>query len=428
VALVISNHWAPLHRGNIGPWTDADVMRQWGPPTVKIVWDGAQIPYLEDIPAGAKILWRNYPLSEQFHSGLDLGDARSLTPISDYPYRPLSTHGQPQNGSGRDVYQLPTTRGLSDLPTPEQAAAAYVQNAIAVAGDADSKGIALSRLLFEGPNEYPVWAHGYLGLARLEKRRLELMHQRLPACGCVVSNLGVGWPGNTGPDTPPVWDWFAPVAAAFGPNDFLGAHEYTGFGGPQENWGWWTGRILKCPYKLPILITECLVDGGVYGAAHAKQGYRNYPDMDSEDAKAQRYVDELWAYAKLIGADGRVREIMPYTYDGNRADWANFDIRTETFLRTFLARIANEGLPQPGTAPVIPPVTPPPPAYLPESEPIMAVGKLADKCRWWLEESIRQDEAGNQARAEAIRYSLIKRNGGLFYRLENALKAGQPQG
>jgi hypothetical protein len=65
---------------------------------------------------------------------------------------------------------------------------------------------------------------------------------------------------------------------------------------------------------------------------------------------------------------------------------------------------------------------------LPESEPIMAVGKLADKVRWWMEESIRQDEAGNSARAKAIRYSLIKLAGGLLYRLENALKAGHGQG
>ena len=58
----------------------------------------------------------------------------------------------------------------------------------------------------------------------------------------------------------------------------------------------------------------------------------------------------------------------------------------------------------------------------------MAVGKLADKCRWWLEESIRRDEAGDAERAKAIRYSLIKLDGGLFYRLERALKAGKPTG
>jgi hypothetical protein len=75
---------------------------------------------------------------------------------------------------------------------------------------------------------------------------------------------------------------------------------------------------------------------------------------------------------------------------------------------------------------VVPPVEPG--GALPESEPILPVGQLADKCRWWLEESVRQDEAGNTVRAKAIRYSLIKRDNGLFYRLENALKAGQPTG
>lgn len=73
---------------------------------------------------------------------------------------------------------------------------------------------------------------------------------------------------------------------------------------------------------------------------------------------------------------------------------------------------------------VAPPPPPPPPLPLPEDEPAgLAIGTLADKCRWWLEESVRQDEAGNAVRAKAIRYSLIKHNGGLFYRLENELKA-----
>jgi hypothetical protein len=76
--------------------------------------------------------------------------------------------------------------------------------------------------------------------------------------------------------------------------------------------------------------------------------------------------------------------------------------------------------------PVMPPVDPG--GALPEQEPVMAVGMLADKCRWWLEESIRQDEVGNAVRAKAIRYSLIKLQSGLFYRLENALKNGKLTG
>ncbi len=73
---------------------------------------------------------------------------------------------------------------------------------------------------------------------------------------------------------------------------------------------------------------------------------------------------------------------------------------------------------------VVTPVTGP----LPEQEPVMALGLLADKVRWWMEESMRQDEAGQSERAKAIRYSLIKLNGGLLYRLENALKSGAVRG
>jgi|WetSurMetagenome_2_1015567.scaffolds.fasta_scaffold09620_2 hypothetical protein len=591
---VISNHWTPLHRGNIGPWTDAEVMRLWGPPIVKIVWDGNKPPYLNDIPAGAKLLWRNYPLSEEFNSGFDLGAGRGLAataePVHDTGI--TSANGLPQNGSGRDQAPPATlARAVAALPTPEQAAQVYVDNAVEVAAYCATQGFGPERLIFCDANEFPVWAFGYTGLARMQKRKLQLMHKALPKAGNVEGDLGVGWPGNVGPDTPPVWDWFADVAAEFGPYDYLGTHEYTGFGGPVENWGWWTGRILKCPYRVPILITECLVDGGVYGAEHAKQGYRNYPGLNSEDAKALRYQDELWTYAKAVSVDGRVRGIMPYTYDGNHQDWSNFDIRTETFLRPFLARIASQGLPQPAPFPApavktlaealaaafgsqfsdlhaslphhatlkyatrptanitrlvlhhtatpqtttwqtvatyhvnskdwpgigyhigvhvdgqvallntpetisyhcgdaskpgdenadslaiavmgnfesdpVPPLAwttaqqvadvvraflgrnvpmighrdvagdtvcpgknlyallkAPAPVTLPEQEPVMAVGLLADKCRYWLEESVRQDEAGNAERAKAIRYSLIK----LFYRLENALKAGKPTG
>lgn len=76
---------------------------------------------------------------------------------------------------------------------------------------------------------------------------------------------------------------------------------------------------------------------------------------------------------------------------------------------------------------VVPPPTPSGP--LPENEPVASVGTLIEKCRWYMEESVRQDEVGNHAYAEAIRYSLIKLNNiGLLYRLENAIKLGRPTG
>lgn len=350
---MIAVHWTPHHRGSFGPYTDAGVFAEWQPGFVKVVWDGNQLPYLEDIPASAKIIWRNYPLSEEFHGGLDVG-TRELGP------RVLSSGVQ--NGSGRDQHTPRQARSADGLATPEQAAAVYVQNAEEVARYCETKGVARSRLLFEGPNEYPVWAQGYAGLARLEAARLSGLHKA--GLAGVALNLGVGWPGNTGPDTPPVWEWAQPVLAAFGNGDYLGLHEYWAFAGPQENWGWWAGRLLKCPLRVPILVSECGIDAGVLGPGYAKQGWYDLPGA-SLDAKAGRYLDELWQYASLLQADGRTRGLLVYTFDGNRADWGRMDIRTETFLRPFLARVRAQGLPQPGT----PVVTLPEPEPTPEVEP-----------------------------------------------------------
>lgn len=296
-------HSVPHHRGTFGPYVDKDVYAEWRPPFFKVVWDGATFPYLEDVPASAKIIWRNYPLSEQFHGGFA-------------------------------------------SVTPEQAAQAYVQNAVEVAAYCESKGVSRSRLLFEGPNEFPVWQHGYDGLARLEAARLAGLHKA--GLWGVVCNLGVGWPHNTGTDLPPVWDWAAPIIAEMRPGDYFGAHEYWAFEGPQQNWKWWGGRVLTMPYNVPILITECGIDGGVLGAGHAKQGWYDLP-YGTLDDKAYRYLQELWQYADLMRADARVQGLLIYTYDGNRDDWGRMDIRTETFIKPFLASIKADGLPKPGT-------------------------------------------------------------------------------
>lgn len=336
VAAVIATHWIPHHRGSIGSRNDAQVLREWGPPFVKLVWDGSKPPYLEDIPAHAKIVWRNYPLSEQFHGGLAVArvEADELIEMN------------AQSGTPRDraVAQV-MTRVVGDLATPEQAAAIYAQNAEEVIAYCASRGVSKNRLLFEGPNEYPVWSHGYAGLARMEAERLRLLHKQ--GVGGVAGNLGVGWPGNTGPDTPPVWAWAGPVINFWTPLDYWGAHEYWAWRGPRELWGWWAGRILKCPYAVPFLITEAGVDGGVAGATEAKKGWLDLPG-DSTEAKADRYINELWEYCDLLRADGRTQAIFPYTYDGNRNDWGRFDIRVEPFLDRFLARIRRDGLPQPG--------------------------------------------------------------------------------
>lgn len=59
------------------------------------------------------------------------------------------------------------------------------------------------------------------------------------------------------------------------------------------------------------------------------------------------------------------------------------------------------------------------PEPLPNDETATDVPTLAEKTRWWLEELIRQLEAGELDRARAIRYSLVE----LMSRLEQAAKA-----
>jgi hypothetical protein len=60
----------------------------------------------------------------------------------------------------------------------------------------------------------------------------------------------------------------------------------------------------------------------------------------------------------------------------------------------------------------------------PQAEPIAPVGELADKSRWYLEESIRLYKANQAVRAMTMQLRLVDREAGLFYRLERALKAG----
>lgn len=340
---MISTHWMPLHHGGFGNFTDSQVLREWNPPFVKIVWDGTRIPYVNEIPPDAKIIWRNYPLSEEFHGGLDLGIRSNVVPVV---VGSVGANMLPQNGSGRDSRYVPkiATRAPENLLTPEQAAQVYVQNAIETAAYCESQGISRSRLLFEGPNEYPVWAHGYAGLARLEKARLRGLH----AAGLrgVVVNLGVGWPGNTGPDAPPVWEWANDLVNEFADGDYLGVHEYWSLSGIAQNWRWWAGRMLQCPHRVPFLITECGIDVGVEGVANAKKGWLDLPG--SMDDKVSRYINELWQYCDALKDDGRAKGAIVYTYDGNRSDWGQFDIRIEQFIGAFLQRIQATGLPKPG--------------------------------------------------------------------------------
>ncbi len=83
----------------------------------------------------------------------------------------------------------------------------------------------------------------------------------------------------------------------------------------------------------------------------------------------------------------------------NRSDPRNFD--WVGFVNAVFAPAQREGLPTDETA--------------------TDAATLAQKCRFWVEEAIRQRNAGDAAYADRIMYSLVKLNNGLMYRLEKVL-------
>lgn len=133
--------------------------------------------------------------------------------------------------------------------------------------------------------------------------------------------LGVGWPANNGPDTPPDWSPYTPVLAAIQRGHHaLVCHEYWADQGPGENWGWWGGRSLRCPWDAPIIIGECGVDMYVKDAsvAHNSRGWQGR-------MSAERYAAELADYVSRMSADSRFVGCCVFASDFANREWASFD-------------------------------------------------------------------------------------------------------
>jgi len=79
-------------------------------------------------------------------------------------------------------------------------------------------------------------------------------------------NLGVGWPANTGPDTPPDWSPYAEMLRVIEDGGhYLTLHSYW-YDDPTTGWGWLAGRHRHVPqtYGGRIIIVECGVERYVY--------------------------------------------------------------------------------------------------------------------------------------------------------------------
>jgi hypothetical protein len=339
---MISVHWIPAHRGQ----EDKERFERWQPPFVKIVCVDEKPPYTEDVPPGAKIIIRNHPMSELYGNrwltGLEI--ARQATETENIQAKYETYFKQFYRDRTAHPFRNWTSSAVSGSASPEQVGVEHAATCQRMAQYCESKGVARGRLLFEGLNEPQLWANEPPDkVARYYKSFLAGLHGY--GLRGVVGNFGVGWPGNGGvADAPPAWDFFWPVIQEMQAGDYLGLHEYWALQGPQQNWRWWGGRFLQCPYTSPILVTECGIDTGVTGNYYG--GWFDLPG--SLDAKAARYVDELWWYAKQCAADGRVKGILPFTYDIGEKAWEKFNTREQPWLEAFYAQLESEGMPQPG--------------------------------------------------------------------------------
>lgn len=271
------------------------------------------------------------------------------------------------------------------------------------------------RIVVTGVNEPEVWApNGPALVTRYyvafcdECRRLGLTAGAL--------NLSVGWPANTGTDTPPDWTPFEPVRAAIvRGGHYMILHEYWDHRGPQFNWRWWAGRYLQCPWAVPIVIGECGMDEyvGNGGVGMDSRGWANQVGADA-------YMSHLAWYDEQLRKDGRIHSAQIFTWDFAQP-WGTFDIRPiRGKIVAHAQSIAGDTGPVDPPIVVVPPSVPPPTGGgLPSGETATDPITLAQKVAWWCEEAARATEAGNTTRAASIVRDLPK----LAIRLRDTLTA-----
>ena len=179
---------------------------------------------------------------------------------------------------------------------------------------------------------------------------------------CCALNLSVGWPANNGPNQPPDWEPYAAVEPAIQRgNHVLVLHEYWYRSGPQDNWGWWAGRLKHCPWDVPIIVGETGIDMYVdmprwEADGKPNRGWRGNVDADT-------YANQMREYARAI--DTRVIAILPFLTDYRSNNWESFDTLEahDELLSQASAMVPQAKPPTTGPGPTPPdpkpPITPP---------------------------------------------------------------------
>lgn len=189
------------------------------------------------------------------------------------------------------------------------------------ANHADRLGFDRANTLVLGINEPRVWEPHIPEALRLYTIAMCAEGKRL-GLRVGAMQLSVGWPGNTGPDTPPSWEPYWGVEDAINDgNHALICHEYWADMGPLENWGWWGGRVLRCPWHVPIVVGECGIDMYVKypGAQGQQRGWQG-------NKTPQTYAYELAEYVSYMAEDDRFVGCCVFASDFANGEWASFDI------------------------------------------------------------------------------------------------------
>jgi hypothetical protein len=199
------------------------------------------------------------------------------------------------------------------------------RHAAVLCARADATGIQF----WEGINEPPIW-NGADYIARLceyEQERAWLMAAE--GKKAVVLNLSVGWPQEL-PGGVIDWQPFELLLLHLPAGALLGLHEYWLPAGPlhPDSRLHRAGRLFRCPYQIPIVVTECGCDIG----GGQNDGFRG------QGVSVAQYAQQLAEYRDLLATDARVKGATVFTY-GHMGDWGTFDIEPDwrTFVSTFAA-------------------------------------------------------------------------------------------
>lgn len=167
--------------------------------------------------------------------------------------------------------------------------------------------------------------------------------------------LGVGWPDNSGPDTPVNWQPYATAGledAIRRGNHWLELHEYHYKTGPQDGWRWLAGRHLQCPFDVPILLGEIGVDNYVDAERwHREGGNRGWQG----NVSAESYADMLLYHVR--NSDTRVVAALPFLLDFRNREWQSFDLQPAIHALlarkdAFVPQVAFRPTTQPASQPV----------------------------------------------------------------------------